>query len=205
MGVISNGTTLLDAGALDSGIATGKMTLIKTLTASSSSTLSFVHGTSSVVFDNTYDSYVFKFINIHPSANARFQFNGSIDSGSNYNVTKTTTAFWAAHNEGDNDSNVFYRTSEDLAQSTSDQLLTIEVGDFTGNDEHYSGTMQVFNPSNTTFVKHFIVTGLHYGSTYALNSYVSGYFNTTSAIDALIFRMSSGDIDAGTIKMYGIK
>ena len=91
MGVISNGTTLLDAGAIDSGVPTGAMTLIKTLTASGSSTLSFVHGASSVVLDGTYKEYIFKFINIHPSGTNRFQFNGSIDAGSNYNVVKTTT------------------------------------------------------------------------------------------------------------------
>ena len=198
MAVVSGGTTLIDNGALDAGVPTGSLILLSTQTASASASLEFS-------MDSTYDSYVFKFINIHPSANARFQFNGSIDNGSNYNVTKTTTAFWSAHNEADSDSNLFYRTSEDLAQSTSDQLLTIEVGDFTGNDEHYSGTMKIFNPSSTTFVKHFIVTGLHYGSAYALNSYVAGYFNTTSSLTNLIFRMSSGNIDDGIIKMYGVK
>jgi hypothetical protein len=193
----ANNNSLSAITTLPASITGGALTLLQTQTASASASLEFS-------MDSTYDSYVFKFINIHPSANARFQFNGSIDNGSNYNVTKTTTAFWSAHNEANSDSNIFYRTSEDLAQSTSDQLLTIEVGNFTGNDEHYSGTLQIFNPSSTTFVKHFIVTGLHYGSTYALNSYVAGYFNTTSSLTNLIFRMSSGNIDDGIIKMYGV-
>ena len=205
MGVISNGTTLLDAGALDSGVATGAMTLIKTLTASSSATLSFVDGAASVVLDDTYDSYVFKFINIHPATdNADFFFNLSADSGSNYNVTKTSTFFGAYNDESGTNNALGYFSAEDLAQSTSDQKLFNDLGN--GNDETLSGSLHLFNPSSTTFVKHFIANIHGYnGGNLAINSFIAGYGNTTSAVNGIIFKMSSGNIDSGIIKLYGVK
>jgi len=183
------------------------MTLIKTLTASSSSTLSFVDGSSSVVLDNTYPVYVFKFINIHPaSSGENFRVNFSVDSGSNYNVTKTTTAFAAQHFENDSSTGLGYQTGQDLAQSTSPQMFMILDN---ANDSGGSGELYLFNPSSTTFVKHFIAIGTGFvvdgGNPKNYNLYVSGYGNTTSAIDAVQFSMSSGNIDSGTIKLYGIK
>jgi hypothetical protein len=204
MGVISNGTTLLDSGALDSGVATGSMVLIKTLTASSSATLSFVHGASGVVFDNTYDEYQFHFTDIHPATdNVTFSFQGSTDTGSSYGVTMTTSFFNAYHNEADSATNLGYRTAEDLAQSTSFQGFQSNYGN--GNDENGVGFLHLFDPSNTTFVKHFISRSSNYHKDdYAIDNYVAGYFNTTSAIDAIQFKMSSGNIDSGTIKLYGV-
>ena len=207
MGVISNGTTLLDAGAIDSGIPTGAMTLIKTLTASSSGTLSFVNGASSVVFDGTYKEYVFKYIDIHPGTdNVNFTFNLSIDSGSNYNVTKTTNFWEAYHNENDTDTDLATADSRDLAQSTSFQQLN-GAGVQDENDGSISGTFTIYDPASTTFAKHFMSvseSNAHNGN-YSWNGFVSGYGNTTSAVNAIQFKMSSGNIDAGIIKMYGIK
>jgi len=206
MGVISNGTTLLDAGALDSGVATGAMTLIKTLTASSSANLSFVDGSSSVIFDNTYAEYVFKFYNMHPATDDKnFQFQTSVDGGSNYGVTATTTCFRAGKNEDNSTSTFGYFAADDLTQSTSYQRL--DAGR-TGNDADsgMSGTLQIFNPSSTTFVKHFIHDGnTHKSNNQSMHALVAGYFNTTSAIDAINFQFASGNIDSGVIKMYGIK
>ena len=205
MGVISNGTTLLDAGALDSGVATGAMTLIKTLTASSSSTLDFVHGTSSVVLDGTYKEYVFKFINCHPATdNVAFKVNFSINSGSNYNVTKTTTFFRAYHNEAGNDQGLTYSTGNDLAQQTDNQILQTDIGN--GNDESLCGTLTLYDPSSTTFVKHFMTrTNSNNYAAYSPDDFVAGYLNTTSAINGVQFSFSSGSISTGTIKMYGVK
>ena len=205
MGVISNGTTLLDAGALDSGVATGAMILIKTLTASSSGTLSFVNGASNVVLDSTYKEYVFRFNNLHvASDSANLTFQGSTDTGSNYNTTLTSSYFEAYHAEGDGAQGLGYESNKDLAQSTSFQPIFWSNG--TGNDESASGYLRLFDPSSTTFVKHFIHTGGHNVSyDYAVNTFMAGYFNTTSAIDAIQFKSSSGNIDSGTIKMYGIK
>jgi len=181
-------------------LSSGSMTFIKKLTASSSSTLSFVDGASSVVLDNTYKEYLFTFKDIHPATNdADFQFNLSADSGSNYNVTKTTTAFNAYHYEdGSSGAGLSYDTSIDLAQSTSDQLIF-------GNDHALSGSLVLFNPSSTTFVKHFMtnVNGSHHADISA-NTRIAGYGNTTSAVDAVQFKMSSGNIDAGDICLYGI-
>ena len=183
MGVISNGTTLLDAGALDSGIATGAMTLIKTLTASSSGTLSFVNGADSVVLNDTYKSYVFKFINIHPATDAaEFQFNVSIDSGSNYNVTKTSTFFSARHSEDDSSEvGLTYFSANDLAQSTNFQDIYVNAGN--GNDECVVGNLQIFSPNSDTFVKHFIsrMQGYHNADS-SFEYYIAGYANTTSAL-----------------------
>ena len=205
MGLISNGTTLLDAGAIDSGVPTGAMTLIKTLTASSSGTLSFVNGASSVVLDGTYKEYVFKFYNIHPATNnAKFTFNLSIDTGSNYNVTKTTTMFRASHDEDDSGTSFGYVAAQDLAQATGFQNILQALG--TANDSSGSGYLNLFEPSSTVFVKHFISRGGQMQENgKSLDGYVSGYGNTTSAVDAVQFKMSSGNIDSGVIKMYGIK
>jgi hypothetical protein len=181
------------------------MVLIKEQTASSSASISFVDGTDGVILDNTYSTYLFKFTNIHPANDGTiFKFNLSSDSGSNYNVTKTSTYFYAYHNEADSASELTYLASYDLAQSTSYQNLTDQVG--SGSDETTSGYIHLFAPSSTTYVKHFIcnfATCVSFDG--MVNSYVSGYANTTSAINAINFQMSSGNIDAGTIKLYGIR
>jgi hypothetical protein len=185
--------------------AAKSLTHIKTLTASSSSTLSFVNGSSDVVLDSTYPIYKFEFINIHPANNdIGLYFNLSTDGGSNYNVTKTSTNFYAYHYESDSSSGLTYYTGGDLAQSTGNQLLTGGTGN--DNDQAISGELTIYNPSSTTFVKHFMA---NISSTEAddreNNYYIAGYGNTTSAVDGVQFKMSSGNIDAGTIKMYGIK
>ena len=184
---------------------TGSMVFIKKLTASSSSTLSFVNGSSDVVLDSTYKEYLFTFKDIHPATDSvSFQFNLSIDGGSNYNVTKTTTEFSAYHNEGDSATALGYNDVNDLAQSTNDQKLSSSnLGN--GNDEAFVGTLHLFNPSSTTFVKHFISrVAFYHDSDYAIDGFISGYGNTTSAVNAVIFKMSSGNIDAGDICLYGI-
>ena len=178
---------------------------IKTLTASSSATLSFVDGSSDVVLDSTYPIYVFKFINIHAATDAAdFLVNFSADTGSNYNVTKTTTYFVAYHNEAGSTTSLGYDDAHDLAQSTGFQKLQTNSG--TDNDQSCSGEMFLFNPSSTTFVKHFTsMMQTYHNADYSLQTPVAGYANTTSAIDAVQFKMDSGNIDAGTIKLYGIK
>ena len=195
-------SAITTAGSLTSG----GIVLIKEQTASSSSTINFVHGSSSVVFDNTYPIYLFKFINCHPSDDeAALMFNLSSDTGSNYNVTKTTTNFRAYNNESGSPTALQYQTAQDLAQSTGDATIGYGVGN--DNDQSLSGELYLFKPSSTTFVKHFIsrISG-QYGSSadHAHESYAAGYFNTTSAIDAIQFKMSSGNIDSGDICLYGI-
>ncbi len=192
--------------AIGSGADVGTMKLIKTLTASSDSTLSFVHGSSDVVLDSTYRTYIFKFINIHPQTDATlFQMNGSIDAGSNYNVTKTTTVFQAIHRESETTPALSYDTGSDLAQSTAFSRIIGAGNTGNDNDQCGAGEMWLFNPSSTTYVKHFIATGLTIAdSDYQAPGYIAGYFNDTNDIDAIQFKMNSGNIDAGTIKLYGI-
>ena len=205
MPFISNGTTILDNGAFS--VSLGSQVLLSEQTASSSASISFTSG-----IDSTYDIYKWEFINCHPATNAvDFTFNLSTDSGSNYNVTKTTTIFQAYHREDGSSSGLTYQTLDDLAQSTGYQTLTAN-GDASGsmsnaNDSGVSGSLTLFNPASTTYVKHFISTtdNMNYINDFMTNSYIAGYGNTTSAINAIRFQMSSGNIDAGTIKMYGIK
>ena len=187
----------------------GAMILIKTLTASSSATLSFVDGTSDVVLDNTYPIYKFVFTNIHPATNnSNFTFNGSDDDSSHsYDVTKTTTAFDAFHKEDGSNQNLNYRTGEDIAQGTGFQTLTLDGGVGNNNDDNFNGELFLFNPSSTTYVKHFFATTTHgYNASpaFVMNSYIAGYFNTTADITAIQFKFSSGNIDAGDICLYGI-
>ena len=178
----------------------GSLKLISTQTASSSSTISFTSG-----IDSTYKEYIFKFINIHAATlNSQFHFQASTDGGSSYGVAVTTTNSISAQREdGVGAAGPSYQTSYDLAQSTSYSLITGENG--TENDESSSGILHLFDPSNTTFVKHFMSRHQQYTSgDYSYDNYSSGYFNTTSAIDAIQFKMSSGNIDAGVIKLYGV-
>ena len=201
-----NNKAVSNATAFGSISSLGSMTFIKKLTASSSATLSFVDGTDGVVLDDTYKEYVFTFNNIHPATdNVDFHFNGSIDGGSNYNVVKTTTFFNASHYESDASTEFAYKTGDDLAQSTAYQSLTrTNLGN--DNDQSLSGTFTLYNPSSTTFVKHFMAVDNHsHSANLSLNDYVAGYFNTQSAINAIQFKMSSGNIDSGKIKLYGIK
>jgi hypothetical protein len=203
MGLISNGTTVFDNGSMASGFG-GNMVFIKKLTASGSGTLSFVDGASSVVLDNTYKEYVFTFKNMHPSAEPnQLTFNLSTDSGSNYNVTKTSTYFRAYHSESGSESGLSYDGSGDLAQSTGYQWLTRYQS--SDNDHASNGYLHLYNPSSTTFVKHFTARfGETHADNYAQDIYIAGYGNTTSAVDAIQFKFSTGNIDAGDICLYGI-
>jgi hypothetical protein len=203
MGLISDGTTIFDAGAMASGFGSS-MVFIKKLTASSSGTLSFVHGSSSVILDSTYKEYLFILKDIHGSVNDKnMGFNVSIDGGSNYNVAKTSSAFEAYHYENDGAAAVGYVTSRDLAEGTGFQILTSEAG--ADNEECACGTIQLFNPASTTFVKHYISRMVDKNpAPAAVVNHVAGYVNTTSAVNAVQFKMASGNIDAGTITLYGI-
>ena len=194
-----------NATAIGSITALGSMIFIKKLTASSSATLSFVDGTSSVVLDNTYKEYLFTFKNIHPSNDGKnFQFQGSTDTGSSYGVTMTSTSFQAFNNEsGSSDNTLSYRTGADIAQGTGYPSLTQESS--FDNDHGVCGTLHLFNPSSSVFVKHWMC---RFSSTmninYANDLFSAGYFNTTSPIDAIQFKFDANNIDAGDICLYGI-
>jgi hypothetical protein len=189
--------SIANVTAYNASVATGNMVLISSQTASNSASISFTTG-----IDSTYKEYQFWFIDIHPRTdNINFTFNLSTDSGSNYNVTKTTTLFQAYHNEAGTDSLLGYVTSLDLAQSTAFQSLNFEAGNVA--DENGCGTMSLFNPASTTYVKHFISNLTNTNNNYSQNHFLAGYGNTTSAVNAVQFKMSSGNFD-GTILMYGI-
>ena len=184
--------------ALPSSFADG-ITLISSQTASSSASLSFTSGITS-----TYKAYKFVFVNCHPATNdAKFTFNMSTDSGSNYNVTKTTTFFIAYHSEDDTETGLGYSVGEDLAQGTGFQSLAQNIGN--GADESVSGSLILFSPSSTTYVKHFISRVSNYEEANRMfDCFSAGYGNTTSAVNAIQFKMSSGNFD-GKIYLYGIK
>ena len=196
---VANNQSLTAITALPSAVSGGAMTLLSTQTASSSATLDFTDN-----IDSTYDEYVFKFYDIHPETdNVNFSFQADTGTNTNYNQTITSTYFNAYHYEDDSQTSLGYETDKDLAQSTSFQMLGRRVGN--DNDQQISGTLKIFNPSSSTFVKHFIATmnEAHY-SDIAFNNYIAGYFNTTTALTRFQFKMSSGDIDAGDICLYGI-
>ena len=208
MAIISNATTIADAGAFSVGL--GAMTLIKTITISSgTSTVQFAHGSSSVVFDNTYPIYLFKYMSVHGANEQELVIDFSDSAGSDYDLLHQTAFFRAAHNEAGNDGIITYVTSRDMANSGARPFLTVPIG--TESDNSGSGELYVFNPSSTTFVKHFISNsnisvgdGSSAGS-YSQNSFVAGYVNTTAAVTGIKFEMDGGNIDSGIFKMYGIK
>ena len=195
-----NNRSVKDITSFGSISSLGSLTHIATQTASSSASLSFTSGINS-----TYKEYIFYFVNIHPeTTNKNLSFNMSIDSGSNYNVTKTTTTFFGYHAESGGDAGVQYASAEDLAQSTGFQNITGLIGN--DNDASASGFLHLFNPSSTTFVKHFISRTHVYRSSvnYNYDWFVGGYGNTTSAVDAVQFKMVSGNIDSGQILLFGL-
>jgi len=202
MAVVSGGTTLIDNGTLDAAVPSGSLTLLSTQTASASATISFTSG-----IDSTYDSYVFKFYNIHPATdNTQFAFQGDTGTNTNYNQTIRSTTFRAFNREPDDDRGLGYVTGEDQAQGTSFQKLTAGGTVGADADQNACGELQIFSPSSSTFVKHFIgrSSGNH-ASDYATDFYVAGYFNLTTSLTRFQFKMLSGNIDSGTIKMYGVK
>ena len=189
--------------ALPASVSGGGLNLISTQTASSSATISFTSG-----IDSTYKEYIFRFYDIHPSSVSQFSFQANASSGSGFNETIQSTSFQSFHREDDSSTSLNYRTGDDQAQGTSFQVLTNNVGD--DADQSCSGILHIFDPSNTTFVKNFISRIQVYRSTgssaeaSSVEAFTAGYFNTTSAIDEIQFKMSSGNIDSGTIKMYGV-
>ena len=196
-----NNNSLSAITAIPSSISGGALTLISTQTASSSATLSFTSG-----IDSTYKKYIFKFINLHPATNnAYLTFQASIDGGSNYNVATTSTIFSAYHDEADTATALGYNTSRDAVQSTS--FIPLQVDGVSNNNDGSSvGVFHLFDPSNTTFVKHFFHADQNMAQTtaYSSNAYASGYINTTSAVNAMQFKFHSGNIDSGVIKLYGV-
>ena len=202
-----NNNGVKNATAFGSITGLGSMTFIKKLTASGSGTLSFVDGASGVVLDNTYKEYVFTFKDIHPSAQTNFTFQGNAVGGSGYNETITSTAFDAYHRENDGQTGLAYPSSGDQANGTSFQRVNFDAPIHNDSDASLSGYLHLFNLSSTTFVKHFLATTNHMGFSsdpLSHNNFCSGYFNTTSAIDEIQFKMDSGTIDSGDICLYGI-
>ena len=182
----------------------GSLKLIKTITASSDATISFVDGASDVVLDNTYKEYMFIFNNIHPETNSQyFGFKGSINTGSAYGVATTSTVTRLYHREDGTGGALDYEGSADMAQGTGQIPLSTSLGN--DNDQSCSGYLHLFDPSSTTFVKHFIAAVQGYeGGAYSIVHYTGGYINTTSAVDAIQFLFASGDIDAGDIQLFGV-
>ena len=195
-----NNRSVKDITSFGSISSLGSLTHIATQTASSSASLSFTSG-----IDSTYKEYIFYFVNIHPSSSsdAHFQFQGNASGGSGYNETITSTYFRAYHNEGGTDTSLAYDGSFDQAQGTSFQTLMTYVNN--SNDESGVGSLRLFNPSSTTFVKHFIAdTQYAYNNPYSTRSFIAGYFNTTSAIDEIQFKFGTGNIDSGQILLFGL-
>ena len=196
---VANNQSLTAITSIPAVITGGAMTLLATETASSSSTISFTSG-----IDSTYKEYVFRFYDIHPATNDTELQVGFRDGGTNYDATKTTSYFNALHYENDSSTSLAYVTGHDQAQSTS-FLKIITTGLGNDNDQSCAGELILYDPSNTTFVKHFISRGTAaHQEDLTQDVFVAGYCNTTSAIDGVQFKMSSGNIDSGVIKLYGI-
>jgi len=198
---VNRALTTITALPTAAALVDGNLTLLTTATASSSATLDF---TSSI--DSTYDSYMFKFIDIHPATDdTRLTFQSDTGTNTNYNQTITSTCFQAKHSEADDDSGLAYQAGNDQQQGTGFQRITDSIGN--ANDASAVGSLHIFNPSSSTFVKHFICRTQHMVGASGVGSkdlYYAGYFNTTTALTRFQFKMASGNIDAGQISLYGI-
>ena len=195
---VNRALTAITALPTAAALTDGNFTLLSTQTASSSSTINFTSG-----LDSTYDSYVFKFINIHAGTDNKDLLAKFRDGSTAYDATCTTTMFSSRHQESGGDYAIGAETGQDEGQSTDGVKLSVGLG--TGNDESTSGYLQLFQPSSTTFVKHFMsVFPIVHHVEYSYNWYKTGYVNVTAAVDGVQFVMSSGNIDAGVIKLYGV-
>jgi len=188
---------------LETGDIGGDMVLLDTVTVTNAGNITF-DGSLATGFTSDYKEYIFKLIDIHPvTDNVDYLFQVDTSGNTNYNQTITSSSFDAYHNEADDATGVAYNTGMDLAQSTSGQKLFEDQGN--DNDQCGCGILHIFDPTNTTFVKHFIARtrNTHHGD-YTADEFVAGYINTTTALDKITFYFSSGN-QAGTIKMYGVK
>ncbi len=205
MAIISNGTTMLDAGSFS--VSLGALTFIKEVTVSNAANATILHGSSSVVFDSTYPIYVIKYINVYSSGGQNIAINFTTD-GSNYNAIMTTTAFVNEHSEDDTSvARTDYSESYDKGNSTDQIVFNVNKGGLeNASDASASGEIWIFNPSSTTFVKHFISRANslseYPGST---DNHVAGYVNTTSAVTGVRFNAVSGNNIYGTFLLYGLK
>jgi len=188
------------ANGLETASAGGALVKISSVTASSSASVSFTSG-----IDSTYKEYIFFFNNLHPASNSNLQFQTSTNGGSSYGVTATTTFFYASHQENDGEAIVTYNANRDHAQATDFIYLTGDNMEGTAADASVSGFLHLFEPSSTTFVKHYMSNTDHVADgPYQQNNYSAGYFNTTTAINAIRFQTTTGNIDSGTVTMYGV-
>ena len=188
------------ANGLETASAGGALVKISSVTASSSASVSFTSG-----IDSTYKEYIFFFNNLHPASNSNLQFQTSTNGGSSYGVTATTTFVYASHQENDGEAIVTYNTNRDHTQTTDFLYLTGDNMEGTAADASVSGFLHLFEPSSTTFVKHYISNTDHVADgPYQQNNYSAGYFNTTTAINAIRFQLTTGNIDSGTVTMYGV-
>ena len=198
---VCNNNSMSAITSLPSGVGGGSLSLLSTQTASSSSTISFASG-----IDSTYKEYIVKFFDVHPATDNNTSTNYFLvnfrDGSTDYDATKTTTIFRAYHFEDNSTQALSYETDHDLAQSTSFQRIAQGMGN--DNDQCLSGTLHLFDPSSTTFVKHFKSRISNAENQSAIDTFVAGYGNTTSAIDAVQFKFLAGNIDSGTIKLYGV-
>ena len=196
----ANDNSMSNITALPSGVGAQSMILLATETASSSATISFTSG-----IDSTYKEYQIHFMDVHPQSGSRLAFQFDTGTNTSYNQTITSTSFAARHDEGDTGGDLGYQTGDDLAQSTSFQRLSVGGTVETDADASATGIIHIYDPSNTTFVKHFIATmQIYHNDQASHNSFVAGYVNTTTAITRVQFKYESGNIDAGTFKLYGV-
>jgi len=194
---VCNDRSMASITSLPSGVTGSSLVLLSEQTASSSSTIDF---TSDI--DSTYKEYIFKYINIHPATQSNFSFQVDTGTNTNYNQTITSNSYYAEHSEGDS-SSLSYFDATDQGQGTAFQMISHNPG--TDNDSNSNGVLHLFDPSNTTFVKHFIGdSNCTNGSATSHRNFVAGYVNTTTALTRVRFKFASGNIDSGTIKMYGV-
>ena len=197
---VCNDRSMASITSLPSGVTGSSLVLISEQTASSSSTITFDSNINS-----TYKEYQVHYIDVHPATdNQNFQVNFR-DGSTAYDAQKTSTFFTAQHKEDDSATNLAYSTGNDIAQGTGFQTLAYAVTN--DNDGSVSGKLKLFDPSNTTFVKHFISRAnamVDDGGIQATDFYIAGYCNVTAAIDGIQFKFASGNIDSGTFKLYGV-
>lgn len=200
-----DGSTLASSGSGLRVTNPAALVLLEEHTASAQATLDFttrnVTGQSGATFQSDFDEYVFELLNVIPATNAvDFWLRMSTNGGSTYDATNSyavATFAWAHNGSAAAGQAPSAPVAQIAARSTAD----------ISNDSHYGvvGDIRLFSPGSTSVYKRVNMELSYLASTGPLEKTSSeGVYISTTAVNALRFLFSTGNITSGTIRVYGV-
>jgi len=175
----------------------GGLIHIKTQTASNSSSIDFNHGSSDVILDSTYNKYCFM-IDIKPANdNVTPQLLMSTNAGSSYLSSDYVFTMDGCEAGGSH----FERDSGGDSQM---EIAPQTQGN--ASDEHMSLTMYLSSPARASSHKYFYFMGVHADPVGNVTNYqgAGSNYGDTNAVTGVRFKFSAGNIELGTIGLFGV-